>query len=219
MELATVNGVFEVCMRDAQVFDRDVPGGSLFETETLRKERRKWLVVAAGIADNDAARVFSGSSARAERATIPLNVLGGGQASLLFVLRPLGLPVEKRSTLARLAHFAPGDDVPLVEMREAYLRLSDLPGSDNGLNHLRWELDLVAAHDEPLEEWAQPWKSRIHSNPAHPPSHLHVNSPTTDARRAERGRMDDSRSELRLAVGIPNPLAMLLSLAAWIRQQ
>jgi len=205
-------------MRDAQVFDRDVAGGSLFEVDNLKKENRNWLVLAAGVPPEESNTVFPNNPARAERATIPLNILGGGQASFHFLLRPLDFPVENSPTFARAAHFAPGDGIPLVEIREAYFRLSNLPGDNSPLNHLRWEFDLVTAYQDPMEDWLPPWKSRITYNPAHPPSHIHFNAPPIDAESVGRGRSDHSPAEFRLAVGLPNPLAMILSFAVWIRQ-
>jgi len=219
MTLDDVSKVFAACMRDAQVFERDVQSSSLFEMETIKKESKTWLAVAAGVTDEESGQVFPSSSIRAERATLPLNILGGGQASFFFVLRPMQFPIEKSSTFTRLAHFAPSDGIPLVEIREAYFRLSNLPEDDNRLNHLRWELDFSVSRDDPKEDWLQPWMKRIQYNPAHPPSHVHFNSPPLDADSAGRHRSDHSPSELRLAVGVPNPLAMILSLTVWIRQQ
>lgn len=219
MTLNDLSRVLAACMRDAQIFERDVPSGGLFEVDSLKKERTNWLAVAAGITEEESTAVFPANSARAERATIPLNILGGGQAAFFFVLRPLGFPLEESSTFARVAHFAPRDGIPLVEIREAYFRLSNLPGDDNRLNHLRWEFDIRTAREDPKEEWLRPWMGRIQYNPAHPPSHIHFNAPPVDAESIGRNRSDHSPSELRLAVGIPNPLAMILSLAVWIRHQ
>ncbi len=219
MTLDDLSRVFAACMRDAQVFERDVAGGSLFEVERLKKENKNWLAVAAGVTDEESSAAFPANRARAERATIPVNIFGGGQASLFFVLRPLRFPIEEPSTFARVAQFAPRDGIPLVEIREAYFRLSNLPGDDNRLNHLRWELDFRTAYKDPMEEWLRPWMHRIQSNPAHPASHIHFNAPPVDAESVGRDRPDHSRSELRLAVGVPNPLAMILSLAVWVRHQ
>jgi len=219
MTLDNLSRVFTACMRDAQIFDRDVHSGSLFEVDSIKKEKKNWLAVAVGITEEESRTVFRANPARAERATIPLNVLGGGQASFFFLLRPVRLPIEKPSALARVAHFAPRDEIPLVEIREAYFRLSHLPGDDNRLDHLRWELDLTTGSEDPKEEWLRPWMARIQYNPAHPPSHIHFNAPPDDIESSNRDRSVHSPSELRLAVGIPNPLAMILSIAVWIRQQ
>jgi len=81
MILNDLTRVFASCMRDAQVFERDAPSGSLFEVERLRKEKGNWLALAAGVAEEESSAIFPNNSARAERATIPLNILGGGQAS------------------------------------------------------------------------------------------------------------------------------------------
>jgi hypothetical protein len=206
-------------MRDAQVFDRDVTSGSLFEVDSLKKEKKSWLALAAGITEEEAGNIFPTNSSRAERATIPLSVLGGGQVSLCFVLRPIALPIEELATFSRATHFAPREGIPLVEVRDAYFRVSNLPCQDNRLNHLRWELDLRTAHQDPIEKWLRPWMDRIQYNPGHAPSHIHFNAPPIDAEAVGRDRDEHSPSELRLAVGIPNPLALILSLSAWIRQQ
>lgn len=219
MTLDDVSRVFTACMHNALVFERDVQSSGLFEAEVVKKEKKTWLAVAAGVTEEESWKVFPAHPARAERATIPLNILGGGQAAFLFVLRPMQFPIEKPSTFGHVTHFAPRDDIPLVEIREAYFRLSNLPGDDNRLNHLRWELDFATGRDDPMEEWLRPWMSRIQYNPAHPPSHIHFNAPPVDAESIGRNRSDHSPSELRLAVGIPNPLAMILSLAVWIRHQ
>jgi len=206
-------------MRDAQVFDRDVASGSLFEVDSLKKEDKRWLALAAGITEEESSTVFPANPSRAERATIPLSVLGGGQVSFYFVLRPTAFPIEGLATFSRTAQFAPREGIPLVEVRDAYFRLSNLPRDDNRLNHLRWELDLTTAHQDPIEEWLRPWMDRIRYNPGHAPSHIHFNAPPLDAEAVGRDRLEHSPSELRLAVGIPNPLALILSIAAWIRQQ
>ncbi|NQT40725.1 MAG: hypothetical protein HQ581_24740 [Planctomycetes bacterium] len=219
MTLDDLKSVFMECMKDALIFERDVASGGLLEVDSVTKEGKKWLAVAAGITEEESRTVFSANSARAERATIPLNIPGGGQASLLFVLRPTSLPVNDPSTFARLAHFAPQEGIPLVEIREAYFRLSNLPENDNRLSHLRWELDLATAYQQPIEKWLHSWKDRIQYNPGHAPSHIHFNAPPVDAERLGQHRLDHTGSELRLAVGIPNPLAMILSLAVWIRHQ
>ncbi len=219
MQLDDVTKVFAACMKDASVFDRDAPGGNLFEVERIKKERRDWLAIAAGVPGSEADSLFPSNSARAERATIPLSILGGGQASFFFVLRPLSRFPEASVPFERMAHFSPGDDIPFVEIRAAYFRLSDMPGGDNGLSHLRWEFDLTTGHQDPMEDWLRLWKGRLGCNPGHPPSHLHFNAPPADAETLASGRSPPSSPQLRLAVGVPNPLTMIFSVAVWLRQQ
>jgi hypothetical protein len=205
-------------MKDALIFDRDVASGSLFEVDCLKKENKSWLALAAGITPAESEEIFPTNRSRAERATIPLIVLGGGQGSFLFVLRPLALPIAGFPAFSRAAQFAPGEGIPLVEIRDAYFRVSNLPGEDSGLNHLRWELDLGTAYQNPLEDWLLPWTRRLQYNPGHAPSHLHFNAPPLDAEAVGRDRREFVSAELRLAIGIPNPLALVLSIAAWLRQ-
>jgi hypothetical protein len=219
MMLDDLGRVLESCLSDALVFERDASGGALFEVDSLKKEQKEWLVVAAGVSRDESSVAFPRNPARAERATIPLNVLGGGRASFFFVLRPLQYPIENAATFSRAAHFAPRDGIPLVEIREAYFCLWDLPGDESQLKRLRWELDLTAANQNPIETWLQPWKDRIQYNPGHPPSHLHFNPQPPDIDAAWRDRDEQSQTDLRLAVGLPNPLALILSLATWLRQQ
>lgn len=218
MHLEDVKRIFVACMRDAQVFDRDVANKNLFEVDSLKKENKGWLALAAGITEDESAVLFPANPSRAERATIPLNVCGGGQLSFFFVLRPLALPIEDLATFSRAAHFAPGDGIPLVEIRDASIRVSNLPEGDNRLNHLRWELDLPTASRDPLETWLRPWARRLNFNPAHAPSHIHFNAPPLDTESVAFDRGEHSSAELRLAVGIPNPLALILSIAAWIQR-
>ena len=79
MTLDNLNRVFTACMLDAQVYVRDAPGGSLFEVETLKKEKKNWLALAAGVRDIESNNIFPTNSGRAERATIPLNIVVGGR--------------------------------------------------------------------------------------------------------------------------------------------
>ena len=188
MQLDDVKRIFAACIRDASIFDRDVEGGSLFETDRIKKEKSDWLVIAAGVPGGEADSLFPNNPARADRATIPLNILGGGQASFCFVLRPLSTLPDRPAVFERMTCFAPGDKIPYVEMRQSYFRLSNMPGDDNRLNHLRWELDLTGAHQDPKEGWLHPWMKRICCNPGHPPSHMHFNAPPVDAEFADTGR-------------------------------
>ncbi|MDA1014040.1 MAG: hypothetical protein O3A00_06255 [Planctomycetota bacterium] len=63
-----------------------------------------------------------------------------------------------------------------------------------------------------------PWKDALAFNPAHPPSHLHINQTPLDEYESLRDAGTHSPAELRLTVGVPNPLALILSVAAWKRR-
>ncbi len=218
MDLETIKRVFERCIREAGVFDRDVPGKSLVEAEVLKRSTGKWLVIAAGIEEQEAQSVFPVSGKRAERAAIPLNVLGGAQASFLFVVRPVHSSTDLKALPRFVAPFAPSERVPFVELDGGgYLRLWDLPRTTTGLTSLRWELDAIPLRQEPMETWLQKWAEILEYNPAHAPSHLHLNSPPVTSNLSPTSRGEHSFADLRLAMGIPNPLAVILSLAAWLR--
>ncbi len=212
-----IKNAFERCFRDAGLFERDVSGGSLIETDILRKEGKKWLVVAAGINQDEAAIFFPAQPKRAERAGTPLTITGGGDISFLFVVRPVSFPIQKHLPLTFIAHFAPGDDVPLVEMRSGYLRIGNLSDNNVGLTALRWDLDAVPSHRYPMEDWLRNWPTMLNHNPAHAPSHLHINSPQVSAEPGSDLRDMSSPRNLRLGMGVPNPLSLILSLASWLR--
>jgi len=218
MPLEEISRAFEACVREAGVFERDVPGGSLVEADVLRKENKSWVAVAAGIGREDADALYPVSSKRARRATTPVNVLGGGQASFLFVVRPV--PQEDlRSPTQLVTPFLPRGCVPFVEIRQgAFLRLWGLNPGEARLASFRWELDSLASSKEPLEEWLREWDRELGFNPTHAPSHVHVNSPPLPPDSGADSRAEHSPQELRLAVGAANPLALILSLACWIRK-
>jgi hypothetical protein len=217
MPLEEVASTFERCIREAGVFERDVPGGSLAETEIVRLENRKWVVIAAGISLEDANSLFPVTGTRAERATKAVNVLGGGQASFLFVIRPFS-PADGWSPLAFVTPFLHRGRVPFIEIRQGgYFRLWGHNPGEARLSSFRWELDHVASAQEPIEEWLRPWSRQLGYNPAHAPSHLHLNSPPIPPNSGADSRVEHSHGDLRLAPGLPNPLAMIFSLAAWLR--
>ena len=85
------------------------------------------------------------------------------------------------------------------------------------IEHLRWDFDPAAAYAAPQEKWLQRWKPIIGFNPAHPPSHLHINQKPLDHFTRSRDAQAYSPDELRLAIGVPNPLAFLMSIAVWLR--
>ena len=104
-----------------------------------------------------------------------------------------------------------------MEIRIAYIRIYDIPENDNRLLNLRWEWDVQPAVQDPFEKWLKCWKSDCGFNPAHPPSHLHLNSEVFSSGGNKAIRPGDLERELRLAIGRPNPLAFLLSIGAWFR--
>ena len=218
MSLTRIVDLFEECFRDAAVFQREVSGASLFETDTLRKEKKEWVVIAAGVGPGDAATFFPGNASRAERAQVPLRIASGGQLSVLFVIRPFDPGSEDLPQLPLITPFAPGRGVPYAEIRNgSFFRPSGLSGKQVVVENFRWELDVGTSQQEPMEDWLCQWKRFLGHNPAHAPSHFHFNTPPLDAGRGARGRAEHARGDLRLAVGLPNPLALILSFAGWLR--
>lgn len=209
---------FAACFAEAEVFDRDSASGTFFEVEEIRKNSQKWLVVAAGVSGLHAKELFPVSSGRQARAELPVNVMGGGLLSFAFILRPINLADLTESIAHRVTTFAPNRGIPLVQLHDSFFRLSNLPDNDSFLAHLRWELDSSNALRHPHESWLHPWKDALSFNPAHPPSHLHINQTPLDDYESSRDASTHSPDELRLAVGVPNPLALILSIAAWKRR-
>lgn len=198
------------CLRDSMVFAREGDGGTLIEAEICRYDRGEWLVVAAGISPAEGKTFFPVTGNRATRATTPLSVAGSGTLALLLVIRPK----QDASDPARIATFS--REIPLIELRTGYLRLADVDRET--IRHVRWECDVQTSENEPLEKWLSPWKGILGFNPAHAPSHLHLNSPPLLVSGKGRSRQEHDANELRLAVGVPNPLSLVLSLAAWLRR-
>ncbi len=198
--------IFERCLR-ASGFERHDTDGVLVERELLNEKGESWVIVAAGILKKEADRMFKGNKTRAERAQIPLKVMDKGEANLLFVMRPIGeIDFSKPATA-----FAPGDDIPFVELKTGYFRIQNLPDNHEKLDTLRWEWDNEQSRKPPSESWLKEWKDVLAYNPAHPPSHLHINPPKESPRKAY------TDAQLRLAVGIPNPISFILSLSVWLK--
>src|SRR5258708_2794698 len=126
MELDKIADTFVECFQDAGVFERS-SGGTIVETDVVRKENKKWIAVAAGI-DHDAANdLFPHNSKRAERASEPVTIIPDGQLSLLLVLRPVSLPFEKATDLENVTTFSPAKGVPFVQLRQGcFLRMWDI---------------------------------------------------------------------------------------------
>jgi hypothetical protein len=203
----------EGCLRQAGVFGRSVDGAQLLENEMIEKAGRKWILLAAGISDGEAHALISAEH-KQERAAVPIEISPDGTLSILLILRPL----EADSRAAHGAYTTDfSSDVGQVELYQGcYVRVDGL--SSPAIQQIRWELDPVAGHKPPIEEWLRPWAQIIGCNPGHPPSHWHVNSPPIELPgRRQRQRLANP-PELRLAVGLPNPLLLILSLANWLHQ-
>jgi hypothetical protein len=211
--------ILDRCLRRAAVFSRGVPNRSLIDW-IVREEKGgpPWAVVAAGIPDDTARRYFKPDSERGEHAMIPLGVSGGGQATILLQMRPVAWPSSQSRPTGFLAHYASAEDLPFVEILKGQINL-DLPKNDLGLFNLRWEVDPGQSGRPPLEDWLHDWWRTLGHNPAHPSSHLHFNSqPKASAVERSRGSEETGETDLRLAIGDCNPLAFLLSVAAWVRR-
>jgi hypothetical protein len=203
----------EGCLRQAGVFDRSVDGAQLVENEIIERAGRKWILLAAGISDDEARSLINAEHKR-ERAAVPIEISPNGILSMLLILRPL--EANRPSTPGTCAvDFS--RDVGQVELYQGcYVRVDGL--ASPAIQQIRWELDLVAGHEPPVEEWLRPWARIIGCNPGHPPSHWHVNSPPIELPGRRQRRRLATPPELRLAVGLPNPLLLILSLANWLRQ-
>jgi hypothetical protein len=211
--------VFERCLADSLVFSRDAPNRSLVETTTTRDGKGlSWAVIASGISGELAVEFFGRRANKADHATIPLQVFGGSgrQASIFLRMRP----IDSSTVLgdgAFAAPYAAREGIPFVEIHEGQINI-DLPHNEIGLFNLRWEVDTSRSGRPPLESWLGEWHRSIGFNPAHPPSHLHFNSSPREAT-ADRSRdSEPTENDFRLAIGNPNPLAFLLSTAAWLRR-
>jgi hypothetical protein len=211
--------VLERCLADSLVFSRDAPNRSLVETTTTRDAKgSNWAVIAAGISDQVAADIFGRRSNKADHATIPLQVFGGSgsQASILLQMRPIVASTAIEDSPSA-APYAAREGIPFVEILKGRINI-DLPHNELGLFNLRWEVDPSRSGRPPLESWLDEWHRSIGYNPAHPPSHLHFNSSSREASADRSRESEPTENDFRLAIGYPNPLAFLLSAAAWLRR-
>lgn len=217
-DLSIIQRAFQECLRDIAVLERFDHDGHFFEVNDVQKENRRWLVIAAGVDQADAEELFAGNPKRAEKSLTPLRYRSTCRISLLFVLRSFDKePMYSNQTLL-VSPFAPTRGSPWVEIRKGYIRVFDIPENKNRLLNLRWEWEVVEALQNPLEKWLCSWTGDCGFNPGHPPSHLHLNSEVFERDGDVIRRPGDLVDELRLAVGRPNPLAFLLSLAVWLRK-
>ena len=168
------------------------------------------MVVAAGIDVSESTEFIQ--KHRQDRATIPINITPQGQLSVLLIVRPNpDLHVGSSKFVSQFSQ-----DVGEIEIYQgSYLRFDNIDSPV--IQQLRWELDIVQSHKSPMETWLQPWESIVGCNPAHAPSHWHINSPPIEVR-GRRGQSHAIRTpELRMATGLPNPLLLLLSVANWLK--
>ena len=212
--------IFEQCLDEAEVFSRDVPNRSLIEwVEKREKDGSHWALLAAGIPQQTAEDYFKQDSDRADQATMPLKVAGGGSGVILLKMRPIEWPSSRPAPGHFIAHYSPAD-IALVEIAKGRISLDfDLPNGRIGLFNLRWEVDAREAGKPPLEDWLRGWWRTLGYNPAHPSSHLHFNSQSKGSSEARSwDSVEPPENDLRLAIGDTNPLAFLLSVAAWVRR-
>jgi hypothetical protein len=219
--LSNMVAIMERCLHEAGVFSREIPNRSLVEwTEREERDKSRWAILAAGVSSDDAKHYFNKSPNQADYATIPLQIAGGGQGTILLQIRPIGWPGALPEPTNIIAHYAPGEGVPIVEIQRGRLDFTfDLPDSGLDLFNIRWEIDPRGTGRPPFEDWIKGWYKTIGYNPAHSLSHLHFNSqpkPLDDVRSLEAE--DVALRDLRLAAGNANPLAFVLSFAAWVRR-
>jgi hypothetical protein len=201
------------CLQQAGAFERQVDGAHLFENEITERAKKNWLVVAAGVSDGEACEFFSDKQ-KQERALVPIQISPSGMISLLLIVRPLRGD-DSLEDVRYTTDFS--TDVGRVELYQGcYVRVDDLASPT--IQQIRWELDPVEGHKPPIEPWLRPWARLIGCNPGHAPSHWHVNSPPIEVPGRRQRRRVANPPELRLAIGLPNPLLLMLSLANWLRQ-
>lgn len=209
-----IKSQLQLCLRQSEVFAPSSDRPNLFESAICKKGNVNWLVAAAGVSESEADEfIADGDEERKRFATTPLQVLPVGQASLLLVLRPCdgSLATESGKFATEFTR-----DIGSVEMFKAYFRIDGLESP--AIQQVRWELDPVQGYLQPQESWLRPWANEIGCNPAHAPSHWHINSPPREVGGPRQRRSTVVPPELRLATGLPNPLLLILSLASWLRQ-
>lgn len=217
-KLSHIQRIFHKCLKDAAVFERSVTDGQFFETNDIEKERKRWLVIAAGIDKREASDLFIGNRGRAERSLTPLTFKDGCKVSILFILRPLEEDLYNSQDGILAVPFASSNKIPWVEMSRSYVRILDIPENNSRLTNVRWEWDIEVSSRDPIEPWLNCWKNDCGFNPAHPPSHLHLNSTVLEDVGYKKRGDGGVNNDLRLAMGNVNPLAFLLSIAMWFRR-
>lgn len=213
-ELITLQAIFTQCFKDIAVFERFSSDGHYFESNDLIKEAKRWLVIAAGINEDDAKKYFNSHPNRFRKAIIPLSYKSLAKISLLFVIKPLSINSKHASSEELVAPFAPNRGIDLIEIRQGFIKVNDIPDNSQNLKSIRIDWELLPSLQEPFEKWLCSWKRECGFNPAHPPSHLHLNPKSS----LGGNRPGDLVDDLRLYLGKPNPLALILSIANWLRK-
>jgi len=215
-KLSIIQETFLKCFRDTALYSRAVAGNNLFEVNNVKKDNKQWLILAAGLNDFDAALFFKDNPSRALRAKEPLTIPRTScKMSVLFVLSAFEEDAVVHDKSDRIAPFAPGNGVSFVEIREARLKVDGIPNNDLGIAYIRWDFDLASSFDKPIEKWAYPWRKVCGFNPIHAASHFHINY-SENEHDDDQKRPGNSIGGLRMATGMPNPLALVLSLSAWL---
>jgi len=203
------------CFDEAEVFESTHEAGHFFESEVVNG----WLCVAAGIEGQRAQRYFAKNGAKQSRAETKIHVEGGGLLSFALKLRKFDPANMDYDIGNRITSFAPHRKVPSIELDDGFFRIQDLTPGDDHISHLRWDFDAGNAYQQPQEAWLRHWKDIVGFNPAHPVSHLHLNQTPLDHYQSNRDAQTHPSNDFRLATGVPNPLAWLMSIAAWLRQR
>ncbi|MEW6236094.1 MAG: hypothetical protein AB1656_11965 [Candidatus Omnitrophota bacterium] len=210
-----IQNLFLKCLKEANIFDRPDSDGRLFEAEDITKDNKRWLAVAAGVNKKEASELFFGNKSRAVKAEYPIRFHRSGEIRMLFIVRPFDSDLSKVQPLSLIMPFA--KTIPWLEVRQAYLRVSNLPQNDKNIDNIRWEWDCNYFREKPQEFWLKGWFDELGFNPSHSPSHLHFNSNKSIQNNPSSIRDGDLADDLRLAIGNPNPLAFIISLALWIK--
>ena len=200
----------EGCLLQSGVFERRVEGRSSLMLRSWRSTPRLGCLWRQESRNRSRASL---SNPTVGIATIPMQIAPQGQASILLLVRPR--PSSDSGNRGRfVTEFSL--DVGEIELSQgSYIRVDNIESP--AIRQIRWELDPVEGYKCPVEPWLRRWKEIVGCNPAHPPSHWHINSPPIQ----EPGRRGETRvvtpPELRIAGGLPNPLLLLLSIANWLK--
>jgi hypothetical protein len=206
--------IFE-CLHSSGTFKRAIPDIPILEVNDIMKDNKRWIVFAAGIGPIEANELFAGDNKRKERSKLPLLSNNDTSVSIKLIIRPFESESISIKELPFVTAFAPKRGLPLIELRSAKIKFEGIPKNDHGLQNLRWDFDPINSFNEPVEKWLISWYKDIGFNPVHCYSHLHMNyTPISETENNKRA--GDAVSGLRLTVGTPNPISLILSLSTWL---